>query len=237
MKTRAWATLLVCLLAAAPGCARDQVVGSGKPVTKEFNVADFDAVDISSTFHVEITRGDSFRVAVTADDNVMEHVKVAKQGSTLKIALAPDMNYRDVTLKATIAMPALQAVDVSGASQATLKGFKSTESFKAKLVGASKLDGKIEAGKVDIEATGASTVSLEGSAKDAKLSAVGASQLQLGDFTLDNATVNLTGASEGTVNAKGKLDYVLIGASRLGYRGNPTIGKRETIGASSASPK
>jgi hypothetical protein len=59
----------------------------------------------------------------------------------------------------------------------------------------------------------------------------------LGSFALESANVKLTGASTAAVKARAKLDYVLGGASRLEYQGNPAIGKAETSGASSVSRK
>jgi serine/threonine-protein kinase len=236
MRTSALAMLLFCFIAL--GCATaETVTGSGQLVTKELNLADFTGVDISSAFTVEITQGAAFKVSITTDDNVMEHIKVTKEGSALKIGMTPNQAYRNVTLKAAITMPTLQAVNLAGATNATVQGFKSTEPFKANLVGASTLKGRIDADSVEIDAVGGSKATLEGSAKSGQLKAVGASQLNLADFTLDSASVSLTGASKATVNAKAKLDYSLVGASHLDYRGDPTIGKRETVGASSASRK
>jgi hypothetical protein len=228
--------LLLCLVVS--GCsAKDALVGSGKLTTREFELADFTAVDISHAFAANITQGSAFKVSVTADDNVMEHVKVAKTGSTLKIGMDPEWNYRNVTLKASITMPTLRAVSLAGASSAAIEGFKSTDGFKANLLGASRLEGTIESNSLALEAMGASKATLKGAAKDAKLSAVGASQLNLSDFTLENADVSLAGASRAAVNAKAKLDYSLVGGSHLDYYGNPTIGKREAVGASSASSR
>ncbi len=65
---------------------------------------------------------------------------------------------------------------------------------------------------------------LEGSAGDLVVDASGASLAKLADFTVDNASVNLSGASNGTVNLGGRLDADLSGASSLGYIGEPTMG-------------
>src|SRR5262249_44154794 len=113
--------------------------------------------------------------------------------------------------------------------------FKSPTDFKARLTGASVLKGTLEASRVEVDANGASKVSLKGAANGADLKATGASQLDLSDFALLNATVHLVGASQATVNARAKLDYELSGASRLKYRGRPAIGKHDASGTSSAS--
>lgn len=121
-------------------------------------------------------------------------------------------------------------LDAGGASKVKLK---TSGDVNASLSGASKLEGSVESKTVKLDASGASNVKLTGSAKQATLSATGASRLPLGDFALETAKVKLTGASNATLNVKSKLDYSLSGASRLQYQGNPTIGESHSSGASS----
>lgn len=213
--------------------------GSGKSTTKEIKVADFTSVEVSSAFLVEIRQGETFRTTISADDNVIEHIKADKKDATLKIHMdANNLSVRGKQRwKVEITMPTLEGLRLSGASTVTFSGFKSGKDFKAHLTGACKLEGKIEAGKIDLDLTGASKAKLAGSAKEAKLVATGASQVNLEDFALGQADVQLSGASSAKVNAKDKLDYRLSGASRLTYQGNPTIGKSEKTGASSVSQK
>jgi hypothetical protein len=221
-----------------PANTGDEAVrGSGKQTTKEFKLTGFTSVDASSAFHVEITRGDKFSVAVTADDNLLELIKVAKDGETLHIALEDGKkSIQSGKWKAVITMPKLDGLNISGAVHATLKGFKGGD-LKVRAHGASRLDGDIEAGKLDLEAVGASQATLHGSTKDAKLKATGASKLALADFAIDRADVHLSGASSATIKVKEKLDYHVTGASRLQYQGEPTIGTKKATGASSVSGK
>jgi RNA polymerase sigma factor (sigma-70 family) len=216
---------------------KDEIVGSGKAVTKEIQVRDFTAVDVGSAFEVEITQGQAFKTTITIDDNLFEYVKAQKEDSTLKIHLviAPGHSiHTKAGMKAVITMPQLDALSLSGATKGTLKGFKSTKDFKLDLSGASSLKGAIDAGKVDFQASGASKVSLQGSGTDGKLEASGASKVDLAKFSLESLNIDLSGASTATVSVKKKLDYEISGASRLRYRGQAEIGRSERSGASSA---
>jgi len=78
---------------------------------------------------------------------------------------------------------------------------------------------------------------LEGSASDIAVEADGASRVKLAGFTVNNADVNLGGASTGTVNLDGRLDADLSGASKLEYIGEPTMGAINTSGGSKLSKK
>ena len=63
------------------GCAGDiiedigGIVGSGELETREMEYSGFERLDIGSAFEVDITRGDSYSVIITADDNVIEYIK------------------------------------------------------------------------------------------------------------------------------------------------------------------
>jgi RNA polymerase sigma factor (sigma-70 family) len=216
----------------------EPVPDSGKEATKQIEAADFTSVEVGQAFQVDITRGDKFRATVTGDDNLLPLVKAVKKGSTLQIHLDTGSEFGHArTLKVAITMPALEGVTASGASRVAFKGFKSKGTFTAEASGASKLEGEMDAAKLDLSVTGASKVILKGAAKEGKLSATGASHLLLVDFVLDSADVTLTGACKAEVQVRTKLDYALSGASHLEYQGEPAVGKQATTGASRASQK
>ncbi len=259
MKRVIVAVLMVAILTLGllVGCG-GTVTGSGNPDTQEFNFSDFTRVDVQHAFELEVTQSDSYSVIITADDNLFDYIQVSKSGETLKIKLEWGYNYPSYTAIAKITMPNLRGLSLSGASQAIVEDFSSSQSFSADLSGASTLDmsnmsaGDIKlnlsgasrvkgnftaSGGADFDLSGASTVELDGSANDMLVEASGASRLKLGDFQVNNADVNLSGASTGTVNLDGRLDANLSGASKLTYIGEPTMGTINTSGGSTLSKK
>jgi hypothetical protein len=78
---------------------------------------------------------------------------------------------------------------------------------------------------------------LEGSADDMVADISGASSFKLDDFIVNNADIDFSGASSGTVNLNGRLDANLSGASRLWYIGEPTSTDINTSGGSTVSKK
>ena len=110
-------------------------------------------------------------------------------------------------------------------------------SAKFEISGASKATGNMEAGNVELKVSGASGVDLEGSADTIDIEASGASKVDLADFPIHDADIRLSGASEATINVKGRLDSVLSAASKLYFHGNPTIGNMEISGASTIKHK
>ncbi|MFW9835500.1 MAG: head GIN domain-containing protein [Candidatus Thorarchaeota archaeon] len=217
------------------GC--DELVGSGNLETKEYTFNDFTKVEIGSAFKFDISQSDSYGISITADDNVMEDVRVTKSGDTLKIDVRTTGPLRSVTLEATVTMPKLHDLEVSGASRGTISGFESNEDFNIDVSGASKVSGDITAGNTYFDVSGASTLELEGTAGDMEADVSGASHFYLEDFSVNDADVNMSGASSGTVNVNEILDVDLSGASNLKYVGTPRMGDINTSGASSLSKK
>jgi hypothetical protein len=134
-------------------------------------------------------------------------------------------------------MPQLGGLTVSGASHGTVSNFSSTEAVSIAISGASRVTGDITAGDIGFDVSGASTIELEGSADNMVAVVSGASRFNLGDFTVNNANVNISGASTGTINLDGRLDANVSGASTLLYIGDPVMGTINVSGASKLSKK
>jgi hypothetical protein len=145
--------------------------------------------------------------------------------------------FRSVTLKASVTMPELGGLAVSGACSGTVSNFNSTEAVSITVSGASRVTGDITAGDIEFDISGASTIQLEGSADDMIAAVSGASTCNLGDFTVNDADVNVSGASTGTINLNGRLDANVSGASTLLYIGDPIMGTIDVSGASTLREK
>ncbi len=194
------------------------VVGSGHLQTQQENVTGFAIIDVSSGFRVQITRADAFSVRITADDNVLPYVQVTKNGETLSIGLTPGTSIQTTTLKAEITMPDLSELRFSGGVTGTATGFESSHDFRTEMSGGSKL-------------------MAEGKAANLVVSCSGGSELDLSDFPVSNADVDLSGGSQATINLSGTLNANISGGSRLFYLGNPTLGNINTSGGSSIARK
>jgi len=226
-------TCTVLILRGWPGV----LIGSGNLETKEYAFTNFTEVEIGSAFEFEIKQSSSYSINVTADDNVIHYVQVSKDGQTLTIRLRRVSFLGPVTLRASVTMPQLRGLTASGASHGTVSDFSSTEDLDITVSGASRVTGDITAGNAEFDISGASTIQLEGSANDMVADVSGASRFNLDDFTVNNADVDFSGASSGTINLDGRLDADLSGASTLWYIGEPIMGDIDTSGASTISKK
>ncbi|MEM7159456.1 MAG: head GIN domain-containing protein [Myxococcota bacterium] len=170
--------------------------GSGVRGDESRSPGDFDSIDVGGPFRVEVVVGESTAVSVSGDDNVVPKVRTEVDGSRLHVDL-PGRVMTDLPLTVTIATPTLveldaggastvtisgvQAenfeVDLSGASQATIRG--QSEALEVDVSGASQLHAKdLSAAKVDVEASGASKVSVTAT-REVDVDASGASTINV----------------------------------------------------------
>jgi hypothetical protein len=221
------------------GCTQIPITGSGNVVTQEEPITGFDKVNISYSFEANISQGESFSVVIRVDDNLVEHLQVVKQGSTLKIGLDPNRDYSiiNATMEAEVTMPELVGLDLSGSSDVNVSGFESTKSLLVDLSGNSALLGDIQAGDTRFDISGNSSVTLSGSAGDLTIDASGNSEVDLTDFPVSDANVDAGGASVVTVNLSGSLNADASGKSNIYYLGDPTLGTIDTSGSSTIQPK
>lgn len=130
------------------------LIGSGNLETEEYTFANFTRVEISSAFEFQIRQSSSYSINVTADDNVIDHVQIFQDGQTLKIRVGGIPSFRRVTLKASVTMPQLGGLTVSGASHGTVSNFNSTEGLNVTVSGASRVTGDITAGDIEFDVSG-----------------------------------------------------------------------------------
>jgi hypothetical protein len=250
---------LICLVAfLSIGCdvVRDMIVleGSGNIETIEEEWIGFNRVEASHSFDIDIKQGDEYRIEIRVDEEFVDYLEITKRGNTLDLDLKEEFSYRfvDGVLEASITMPELVLVRLSGASHAHVEGFDSKEQFTAELSGSTTLTGNMGAGNIfmdlsgssdlsgdytsrdaDLKASGASHIMLSGSGKDVRIDASGNSTVDLQDFTSEDATVDVSGASKVVLNASGTVDVSASGASELRQVGEGKFGNIDSSGASS----
>ena len=241
------ATLLVMtsLLPIFTGCRgiSGAIVGSGDLMTQEMDFTDFTKLEIGHVFQAKVTKADSFSVSVTVDDNLLEYVTVRKSGKTLSVYLKGGYAYIGTTKMVEITMPEIDKLSLSGGASGVVSGFSSLERLELEasgastfyvydtkagdtsfeVSGASRVSGDIEIAKGIFSVSGASSLDLEGYARDISIEVSGASHADLANFSVSNAAVEISGASVATVDASGSIDGNVSGASRLTYLGNPAL--------------
>ncbi len=232
MRIRLLFTITIVSLLLASCLYSERVHGSGNPVTYKENFTNFTKLALTNAIEAEIEYSDNYEVVVSIDDNLKDYVEIYQRGDELMVGLQSDVSYSDVNFKIRITMPKLEVLDASGATDIVISGFNNNETMKFDLSGASELDGFLTVKNLVFDVSGASEVEMRGSAKNLYIDGSGASEMDFNDFRVDDAEVQLSGASDMILTVEENLSASLSGASDLKYYGHPQIRHISTSGAS-----
>jgi hypothetical protein len=199
----AWIASLTLL----PAC----LIGSGRLEERSLAVSDFDGIEASDAFQIDVSQASGYEVRVTTDDNVWEHLDVSRLGRTLHLGLRPRTLDGNVTLHARVSLPSLARLALSGASRA---------------------GGTVSADVLSVQLSGASRSQLDGSARELVLDGSGSSHADMRNLAADQADVTLSGASDSTLGVEQAISYDLSGASHLTVYGHPAIRSSNLSGGS-----
>lgn len=193
------------------------IKGSGISKSEPRNVAGFTEIEASGAVNLEVDAAQKdFNVTVEADDNLLQYIKTEVSGSTLKIYSEGRIS-PNAKLSVRVLMPAIEGLDVSGASDASIVNAR--------------------ADSLELKASGASEIIIQGEAKELNADASGASKINAENLKVENAEVEASGASSAIVSATGDLNADASGASKILYAGEPKSVKQKASGASSVSKK
>ena len=179
---------------------------SGERTTKTYDYEDFRGVEVDGQWQVTIERGDDWRVSVEAPAEVIDEVRVQRQSDGDAVDLEGPWwlavaSREGPALQATITMPALESLDVSGTSILSFSGF--------------------DGGTLTLDLSGAGQLRGTASRFDRlMLDMSGALQIDLSDVPVTDAEVDLSGAGNVKLQmAGGRLTGDVSGAANLEYSG------------------
>jgi phage shock protein PspC (stress-responsive transcriptional regulator) len=188
--------------------------------TRQFNVTTFSKVDVSGAFIVRFRKGDTYKVIADGREDDMSDMDVRVNGSTLEVkmdrrgGLFQWRNRKRVGLTITIPK-AIDDLQLSGASKASLTGFEKYDNLNIGMSGACRtvFDGEVT--KLNLDLSGASNAVLHGHANQVDAELSGACKLEATGMHVDKATVDANGASHADFGHVESLDSETSGASKV----------------------
>lgn len=195
--------LLFVLLTFLSSCSKDAILGSGDLITQSRDVEPFTKVSSKGVFEVTILHGESQSVEITADNNIMNHVRTRVSNKELLLYLDDDKNYRDITIYANITVTQLNGIRNSGAGNMNIIDLE-TDNFS-------------------IDNSGSADITIDGTATSLNVDNEGSGDIFGFDFLVDNCSVDIVGSGFLEIYCSDKLDVTIDGSGDVYYMGNPVI--------------
>lgn len=213
-------------LVLASSCMIAGTKGNGHVVSKTYNETGFRNIDVSAAMKVYLTQGDTYEVKIEAEDNILDLIKVEKEGDKLvfkfknNISVSPT---KDIVIHVTA--PDFHELGASGAGGFVSTGVIKTNELLVDLSGATKVKLNVEVNKINIDASGSSKIILAGNANQLGVDGSGSTKVEAYDLKTQKTTIDISGSGGANVYAERELNVEISGAGNVNYKGNPSISK------------
>ncbi len=205
------------------------------------SVEKFSGIKVSGGIDVYLSQSDDYALAVSAsEEKYRDNIKAVVRNGVLVIGYDSGNSKwlkGDKKLRVYVSFQSLASIEASGACDLRIAESLQGRSLLLKLSGACDIVGEIKLDDMIMDLSGASTVKLNGSVENLKVSSSGASDIKSYDLVVENLIANVSGASDVKLTVTGSMSATASGASSIRYRGTPAKQEVSVSGASSVSQR
>lgn len=189
----------------------------------------FHAIEVYGAAQINLSQSLDQQIVVNAHDFSLVQTEVREGVLYIDVPTNP---YTPMILD--ISVPTLSSIRAVGAASIDLEpqSIFTTDTLTLDLSGAAEVDMDLQVAVLNIDAKGAASVELTGTANSATITLAGAGEIDAEDFLVQTMHINCAGASEADIHVVRELWAQAAGASKISYMGNPTIKQNMAVGGS-----
>lgn len=210
----------------ATSCSKNRIKGTGPTVNETFNVSNFSKVDLDLSADVNYTKGTDYSVEVSAQQNVLDRMKIDRIGDVLCISMKPNtnlLNYDKITV--TVTSPEFDGADISGSGCIYIRGDFESNNVSVDVSGSGKIEiDELTMTQLDLDISGSGQITVDkGSATRINSEISGSGKVYLDNVEARNVKTETSGSGKTQVWATETLDVDIAGSGDVYYNGNPII--------------
>ena len=207
---------------------------TSKRTNKKYNRLDdsFDKIEVEGALTVNVIEGEVEGIDIPKREDGKEWVEVTVSNNVLELKQKKGFVGGDEII--TVRLANLKGLEVSGSCKVTVDASDNLKSyFDLQFDGASKVVlNNISTEKLSVDGSGGTEATISGQTDLLFLELSGASGFDGNSLKAENVNVDMSGASTADVTVSGEVTGDLNGASKLKYRGNPSLKVDRSAGAS-----
>lgn len=190
--------------------------------SKDFEVGDFQVLNIAGPFRVEIRQGD-YQLEMSGDENRIEDVDVASRNNSLELKYGNSFsNQNEERISVTLTVPDISAIRLNANAQINVNDFE-LDDLTLDLAGSSEAFVKTNAQTISLNMRGASGLKLFGEIQKVDATLSGAAKLDALETQIEDASVESSGAAKIRLQVNGELNADPEDSSKIEYSGNPRL--------------
>jgi len=212
--------ILVIALLSLGGCrvttTTNSISGTGEMVSRNFDVASFNAIDIGGNFEIIYRQSTQVAVMVVMQENLFNYLDVDANGSTLKVE--PNRSISTTTgnrPRLYVNAPNLVSASFSGAVDATDWDAINTQVFTINASGAADIDITLDVEHFGLDVSGAVDVVLSGTANTIDIDGSGAINISAEALFIEGGRIDVSGAASVTLSSLENVEINTSGVARV----------------------
>lgn len=176
------------------------VTASGKVVSQDRNVSDFQAIQIKSSVDVEFTQGDDFKVVVYAEQDIIEEIITEVNKGTLVVNYKSSSKIgwfsstEDAYVEVTA--PELSKVHITGSGDFEGENTINSESFMLRINGSGDFESALDVRNMEVHINGSGDAEFSGVNETLDISINGSGDVECNNVNLALLKVNIYGSGD-----------------------------------------
>jgi hypothetical protein len=198
---------------------------------KSVVVKNFNEITVSNGIDLVLIQGNSEKLIITADAEIINNVIVEQTGNSIRIKMKDGFSFSNLfkgnskAIKVKVNYKTLNALNTSGGSDVITQNQLKTDKFTIKSSGGSDVNLNIACRDLSIESSGGSDVDLKGTAENMQINSSGGSDIDAFGLVAQYARVNSSGGSDVNINVVKGLEAGASGGSDIRFKGEAALKK------------
>jgi hypothetical protein len=214
--------LIVTILFAFSSCVfmGPSIKGNGNVVEQTRKTGNFDKIDVSRGMNVYITQGETRKIVVKADENLLEAIETKIEGDVLVIRAT--QNIRNATSKKVfITVPDLEEIEASSGSNVFSETKLVFRDLKVSTSSGSNVTLEINSEKTEFSSSSGSNIKLQGITNSFKAKASSGANIKAEELTSENCEVKASSGSNIWITVKSDFSGDVSSGANIFVYGNP----------------
>jgi hypothetical protein len=206
----------------------ERINGNGDVTTEVRTPGAFDGVSMAGGFNVVIRQGQTHKVELKAESNLLPYIEtqVTESGKGRTLQIGPKKGARistSHTPSVVIEMPSLRAVAVAGSGTVKVEAMK-TGGVDASIAGSGDIRfAGLDAERLGMKVSGSGDIVAAGRAGSASVTIAGSGNVKAAELAADEVKISIAGSGDAQVNASKRLNVSIAGSGDVRYVGSPEI--------------
>jgi len=211
------------------------VVPAHAETVKKVSVSGFTKLNLKVPLNVTVRPGKEFSLTFyVRDSEVADKISTEVQGDTLVISTNEHSLRTHGKDKATLTLPDLRGVSISGSGDVDVAGFDQGAAMSLDISGSGDISYSGKSSAMAVAIAGSGNVKLVGSTGSLSVSIEGSGDLQASEFSAKNASVAVDGSGDADLRVSGgAVQFTVNGSGDIRWSGDASVVSAVTHGSGS----